>query len=44
MLTIGLSTVFGSRRIRTFSGNPMRREFDAITPYIEAGTLRAEGG
>ena len=44
MLSIGLSTVFGSRRIRTFSGNPMRRELEAITPYIEAGTLRPEVG
>ena len=44
MLSIGLSLVFGSRRIRTFSADPMRREFEAITPYIEAGALRPEVG
>ena len=44
MLSIGLSTLFGSRRIRTFSADPMRREFDAIAPYIGAGTLRSEVG
>ena len=44
MLSIGLSTLFGSRRIRTFSADPMRREFDALALYIEAGTLRPEVG
>ena len=44
MLSIGLSLAFGSRRIRTFSANPMRHEFDAITPYIEAGNLRPDVG
>lgn len=44
MLTIGLSSLFGSRRVRTFSANPTRRELEAITPYIEAGTLRPQVG
>ncbi len=44
MLSIGLSIMFGPRRIRTFSGNPTRREFEAITPYIEAGTLHSDVG
>ncbi len=44
MFSIALSTLFGSRRIRTFSADPMRREFEAITPYIQAGTLRPEVG
>ena len=44
MLSIGMSTLFGSRRIRTFSADPMRRDFDSIASYIKAGTLRPEVG
>ncbi len=42
MCSIALSALFGPRRIRTFSANPLRRELQAITPYIEARTLRAD--
>ena len=44
MLSIALSTLFGSRRVRTFSANPTRRELDAITPYVQDGILRPDIG
>ena len=44
MLSIGISTLFGLLRIRTFSADPKRREFDAIAPYVRGGTLRPDVG
>ena len=44
LLATGLSSRRGSRRIRTFSANATRREFEAMAPYSEAGTSRPEVG
>lgn len=37
---IAFSTVYGSRRIRTFSGDPHRDLLDAVSNYVTAGALR----
>ncbi|MFI6513144.1 NAD(P)-dependent alcohol dehydrogenase [Streptosporangium sp. NPDC050855] len=34
------SVVFGSRRVRFFSGNPTHRLFADLTAYVESGALR----
>lgn len=40
MAAIAASTVFGSRRIRTFSGYPDRQLLTDVAGYVEAGMLR----
>ncbi len=44
MLAIGLSFLYGSRRIRTFSANPTQRELQAIAPFVAEGSLRPDVG
>ncbi|MFD5753607.1 NAD(P)-dependent alcohol dehydrogenase [Streptomyces sp. NPDC127033] len=34
------SAVFGSRRIRAFSGNPLHQDFADLTGYVESGAVR----
>ncbi|MFE3598261.1 NAD(P)-dependent alcohol dehydrogenase [Streptomyces sp. NPDC059142] len=34
------SAVYGSRRVRFFSGNPLHQDFADLTGYVESGVLR----
>ncbi len=44
LFTIGLSTVFGRKRVRTFSADPKRRELEAIAQYVQSGSLQPNVG
>ncbi len=44
MLTIGLSVLFGSKRIRSFSANPTRNDLDAISAFVHSESLRPHVG
>ncbi|KAB8194933.1 zinc-binding dehydrogenase [Nonomuraea phyllanthi] len=37
---IAASAVFGSRRVRAFSGDPTHRLFSDLTAYVESGAIR----
>jgi NADPH:quinone reductase-like Zn-dependent oxidoreductase len=41
LAAIGLSTVHGSRRIRTFSANPDSALLEDLAGYVASGALRA---
>lgn len=37
---IGLSTIFGSRRLRTFSDNALTEDMDQVSKYVQQGVFR----
>ena len=42
MLSIAFSSLFGPKRIRSFSANPTRAQLEAITTYIRGGALKPQ--
>ncbi|WP_328609826.1 zinc-binding dehydrogenase [Amycolatopsis sp. NBC_00345] len=40
LAVIAASTVYGSKRMRFFGGNPRRPLFDDLTRYVEEGAIR----